>query len=113
MPGFYQTLDVLVLPSRRRPNWVEQFGRVLIEAMACGVAVIGSETGEIPHVIGDAGLIFPEGDVMALRDALTGLATDPERRAHLATRGRARVLAHFTQAQVAEATYRVYQAIVR
>ena len=62
MPDFYRSLDALVLPSRTQENWMEQFGRVLIEAMACGVPVIGSNSGEIPHVIGDAGLVFPEGD---------------------------------------------------
>ena len=66
-PRYYREIDVLVLPSLTRPNWVEQFGRVLIEAMACGVAVVGSSSGEIPWVIGDAGVIFPEGDADALR----------------------------------------------
>ena len=51
-----------MLPSLTRPNWKEQFGRVLIEAMASGVPVIGSDSGAIPDVIGQAGLIFPEGD---------------------------------------------------
>jgi glycosyltransferase involved in cell wall biosynthesis len=109
-PDIYRTFDALVLPSISRPNWIEQFGRVLTEAMACGVPVVGAASGEIPNVIGDAGLIFPEGDADALRDALARLLTDPALRHDLAGRGRARVLAHFTQAQVAAATYRVYQA---
>jgi glycosyltransferase involved in cell wall biosynthesis len=105
---FYRTLDVLVLPSLSRPNWVEQFGRVLMEAMACGVPVIGSRSGEIPWVIGDAGRIFPEGDAGALADILAELAGDPAQRSTLAAAGRARVLRHFTQAQVAAATAEVY-----
>ena len=44
MPDFYRSLDLLALPSRTRPNWKEQFGRVLIEAMACGVPVLGSDS---------------------------------------------------------------------
>ncbi len=71
---FYRSLDVLVLPSCSRSNWKEQFGRVLVDAMACGVPVIGSTCGEIPNVIGDAGLIFPEGDAAALRDQLARFA---------------------------------------
>lgn len=112
MPGFYQGLDVLVLPSVSRPNWIEQFGRVLIEAMACGVPVVGSSCGEIPHVIGDAGIIFPEGNLHALVHALSALAADPAWRAELAQRGRARVLEHFTQAQIAAATYSVYREVI-
>lgn len=108
---FYRLLDVLVLPSLSRPNWVEQFGRVLVEAMACGVPVIGSDSGEIPHVIGDAGLIFPEGDANALAALLTDLACSPQQRAALAEKGRARVLAHFTQAQIAADTARVYREV--
>jgi len=109
MPAFYRELDVLVLPSRSRPNWIEQFGRVLIEAMACGVVVVGSDCGEIPHVIGDAGMVFPEGDVVALRECLVRLMHDPDLRADLIRRGRERVLAHFTQAQIAAQTVAVYR----
>ncbi len=109
MPAFYQKLDALVLPSRSRPNWVEQFGRVLIEAMACGVPVIGSDSGEIPNVVGDAGLIFPEGDAGALQECLMRLMCDPDLWADLARRGRERVLTHFTQAQVAAQTVTVYR----
>jgi len=112
MPAFYHHLDALVLPSRSRPNWVEQFGRVLVEAMACGVPVVGSDCGEIPHVIGDAGLVFPEGDVDGLRAHLARLRDDPALRADLARRGRERVLAEYTQAQVAAQTVRVYRQVL-
>ncbi len=108
-PAFYRQLDMLVLPSVSRANWVEQFGRVLTEAMACGVPVIGSDSGEIPWVIGDAGVIFPEGDVPALAAALQGLIDDVPGRLALAERGRARVLSHFTMAQIAAATVAVYR----
>ncbi len=105
---FYRTLDIFVLPSESRPNWIEQFGRVLIEAMGCGVPVIGSSCGEIPHVISDAGLVFPEGDVAALSAALSRLITDPAVRTRLAASGRERTLQQFTHARVAAATAQVY-----
>jgi glycosyltransferase involved in cell wall biosynthesis len=113
LPAFYRELDVLVLPSLSRPNWVEQFGRVLIEAMACGVPVVGSDCGEIPAVVGDAGLLFPEGDVEALQGHLLRLMRDLDLWAGLARRGRERVLSRFTQAQVAAETVEVYREIVR
>lgn len=112
MPRFYQTVDVLVLPSRRQKNWTEQFGRVLIEAMACGAVAVGAETGEIPSVIGDAGLVFPEADVMAFRERLTRLVTDVALRQALAQAGRSRVLAQFTQQQIAAETVRVYRTML-
>jgi glycosyltransferase involved in cell wall biosynthesis len=112
VPAYYSQLDALVLPSRTRPNWKEQFGRVLVEAMACGVPVVGSTCGEIPNVIGDAGLIFPEEDVNALRAALVRLMHDDSLRAGLAERGRERVLTSYTQAQVAHATWEVYRDLI-
>jgi glycosyltransferase involved in cell wall biosynthesis len=111
-PQFYRTLDVLVLPSLSRPNWVEQFGRVLTEAMACGVPVVGSRSGEIPWVIAEAGRIFPEGDAGALASILVELAGDRAQRAALAAAGRARVLARFTQAQVAAETAATYREML-
>jgi glycosyltransferase involved in cell wall biosynthesis len=111
MPAFYRNLDIFVLPSRTTPGWKEQFGRVLIEAMACGVPVLGSDSGEIPHVIGGAGLVFPEGDRAALTAHLQRLRDDPDARAELATAGRRRVLDHFTMAQIAAQTVAVYHQL--
>jgi glycosyltransferase involved in cell wall biosynthesis len=113
MPDFYRTVDILVLPSRSRPNWTEQFGRVLIEAMASGVAVIGADTGEIPHVIGDAGLIFEEENNEALREVLARLLDNAILRQTLGEAGRARVLAHFTQRRIATQTVKLYQEMLQ
>ena len=112
MPAFDRALDVLVLPSRTTPGWKEQFGRVLIEAMACETAVIGSDSGEIPQVIGDAGLIFPEGDHGALAAHLQHLLDAPDERARLGAAGRRRVLERFTMAQVAAQTVALYRRVV-
>lgn len=112
VPTALAGLDALVLPSRTTLNWREQFGRALIEAMSTGVPVVGSSSGEIPNVIGEAGLLFPEGDVVALRGCLERLAGDPALRASLSAAGRERVLRHYTQAAVAQATYTVYQQVL-
>ncbi|MEW6254007.1 MAG: glycosyltransferase, partial [Planctomycetota bacterium] len=101
MPDFYRRIDALAVPSLTRPNWKEQFGRVIVEAMACGVPVAGSSSGAIPDVTGEGGLIVPEGDSTALAEALRRLQAAPDLRRTLGQRGRARVLAHYTQAQVA------------
>lgn len=112
MPRIMQGFDVLVGPSLTTERWKEQFGRMLVEAMASGVPVIGSDSGEIPNVIGDAGVVIPEGDAVALRAALAGLRDDPAERRRLAERGRSRVLEHFTQEAIARRTFSVYQQMV-
>lgn len=112
VPAYLRDLDVLVLTSRTMPNWKEQFGRVLVEAMASGVPVIGSRSGEIPHVIGDTGLIIPEEDIDALRSGLLQLMQDSELRLDLGRRGRQRVMDHYTQAQIAAETVDVYRQML-
>lgn len=112
VPAFLQQLDVLVLPSRSRPTWTEQFGRVLVEAMACGVPVVGSDSGEIPNVIGSAGLTFPEEDIETLRLQLLRLLQDEDVRAELARLGRERVLQRYTQARIAADTIQVYREMM-
>ena len=102
-------MDVLVLASRTLPNWKEQFGRVLVEAMACETAVVGANSGEIPQVIGDAGLIFPEDDVAALHAHLLRLMQSETARDELGRNGRQRVLTHYTQTQIADQTVAVYR----
>ena len=87
LPSYLRRMDALVLPSRSGGRWKEQFGRVVIEAMACGVPVVGSSSGEIPRVIGDAGLTFAEGDEAGLGIQLTKLLTDDHLREALIERG--------------------------
>jgi len=112
MPAWYRRMDALVLPSLTRPNWMEQFGRVLIEAMACGTTVVGSDSGEIPNVIGDAGLVFPEGDAGVLLGHLGALASDPDWCQELGRAGRERVLAHYTQQRIADETVALYHQML-
>jgi glycosyltransferase involved in cell wall biosynthesis len=112
VPGLLHQFDVVVLPSLTTHWWKEQFGRVLPEAMACEVPVVGSDSGEIPHVIGDGGLIVREADRDDLRDALARLLADPGLRQELGRRGRARVLERFTQASVATRTVEVYREVM-
>jgi glycosyltransferase involved in cell wall biosynthesis len=90
MPQQLARMDTLVLPSRTGVFWKEQFGRVLVEAMASGVPVVGSDSGEIPHVIGDAGIVVPEGDPRALADALLRLRGDEGLRRGFIAKGLAR-----------------------
>jgi glycosyltransferase involved in cell wall biosynthesis len=93
MASGYAQLDVLALPSRTTPTWKEQFGRVIVEALWCGVPVVGSDSGEIPWLIEltGGGLVFPEGDSEALAMRLAELREQPALRRELARAGRASV----------------------
>lgn len=96
---FMCTLDLFVLPSREIRGgglcWKEQFGHVLIEAMACGVATVGSISGAIPEVLGQEEQLFAEGDVEALSRTILDMGADASRRARIGKQGRARVMERF------------------
>lgn len=104
IPKFINCMDVLVLPSETATwhstmtakGWTEQFGHVLIEAMACKVSVIGSDSGEIPFVIADAGLIFPEKNSNELYGHIKRLVADPVFRKNMAGAGYQRALQNYT-----------------
>ncbi|MCU0548984.1 MAG: glycosyltransferase family 4 protein [Leptolyngbya sp. Prado105] len=102
-PIYLSRLDILVLPSETRASWKEQFGRVIIEAMACGTPVIGSDSGEIPHLIRatGGGIVFPEGNAIAFSQALQKLILDAEVRSNFAEAGRQSVLRNYTNALLA------------
>lgn len=113
VPDFYQQMDVLVMPTQTTKRIREQFGRVLVEAMASGVPVIGSTCGAIPEVIDDAGLIFPEGDADALAGALRRMLSDGALRVQLAQAGRKRVEQHYSWDRVADRTYELFRQVLK
>jgi len=92
----YPLFDVFVLPALTTPHAVEQFGAVLAEAMACGVPVIGSDSGAIPETIGDGGLIVPEGDPQALAQAMQKVTEDKDLRCELVKKGLERFRQHYS-----------------
>ncbi|MBI5699422.1 glycosyltransferase family 4 protein [Candidatus Saganbacteria bacterium] len=108
--SYYSALDVLVLPSRTTKTWKEQFGRVLVEAMLCGVPVIGSSSGEIPKVIGDAGLVFAEQNPEALAKRITEIRNNTSLREDLKKKGMERGRS-FDWKYAADQVYKVYENI--
>ena len=113
VPKYINCMDVLVLPSITTPGWVEFFGRVLVEAMVCEVPVIGSNSGEIPNVIGDAGLVFQEADSEDLAHKLDSIIQDSSLRQSLAKKGYERATNLFTWESIARDTYDTYKFITR
>lgn len=109
---YMNCMDIFVLPSLTRPNWVEKFGRVLIEAMASGLSIIGSDSGEIPNVIGNTGLIFKEGDVSDLHNKILTLTKNSERRIELGQIARSRAQRFYSWNKIAKETIEVYHKLL-
>jgi glycosyltransferase involved in cell wall biosynthesis len=101
IPEFLSKMDILILPSVTTPLWKEQFGRVLIEAMAAKVPVIGSNSGEIPNVIDGAGLVFEEGVAVSLKSSIISLVSDEKLYAECASKGYERVKSNYTNEVIA------------
>ncbi|HEV7514526.1 MAG TPA: glycosyltransferase [Candidatus Acidoferrum sp.] len=112
VPDYMNLLDVMVLPSHTTSKWKEQFGRVLVEAMACEKPVVGSSSAEIPNVIGDAGLVFPERDVEAMVAQLRTLYQDAALRVKLGHKARIRVLENFSYRKIAEKHMNLFQQVL-
>jgi glycosyltransferase involved in cell wall biosynthesis len=112
VPEFFHRMDLMVIPTETTKRIREQFGRVIVEAMASRVPVIGSTCGAIPEVIGEAGLVFPEGDAEALAGALRQMLSDASLRERLALAGLARA-EQYSWERVAEKTYALYQQVMR
>ena len=94
--NFYRSLDCLVVPSRTTATWKEQFGAVIADAFAVGVPVVAFDSGAIAEVVGDSGIVVPEGDVEALTAALARVRDERHLREQLATAGRARYETEFS-----------------
>jgi glycosyltransferase involved in cell wall biosynthesis len=112
-PEYFQKLDVLVVPTITTNKIREQFGRVIVEAMACRVPVVGSTCGAIPEVIGEAGIIVPENDSAALAIELQRLSRDENLRVNLAEAGRRRAEENFTWEHAAEQIFSLYQCVLK
>ena len=112
LPTLMNALNVLLLPSRTTPTWKEQYGRVIIEAHACGIPVIGSNSGAIPDVIGDGGIIVSEGDPRQLADAILWIRDHPESGSKMGMNGRVNALANCTWRAVAERMRFIYRNVV-
>ncbi|MBW4640138.1 MAG: glycosyltransferase [Gloeocapsa sp. UFS-A4-WI-NPMV-4B04] len=102
VPEEMSKFDVLVLPSRTVPEWKEQFGHVLIEAMAMGIPAIGSSCGEIPNVVGRPDLVFPEGNAERLAAILERMICDSTWCEELEQYSITRVSQHYTHERIAE-----------
>ena len=112
LPSYLACMDVLVLPSRTTDGWMEQLGRVMVEAMAVGVPVIGSESGAIPEVLDDAGMLYAEDEPGALGRCLEKIMLDENLRREMIRRGKARVKERYNWQRFADETFELYQRVL-
>jgi glycosyltransferase involved in cell wall biosynthesis len=112
VPAHLNAMDLLCAPSQTTVRWREQFGRMLIEAMACGVPIVASDSGEIPHVVGDAAEVVAEDAVGEWTAAMASLLSDPQRRRELASRGQARAHERYAWPVVARAHLAFFEELM-
>ncbi|RUT00248.1 glycosyl transferase family 1 [Dulcicalothrix desertica PCC 7102] len=112
-PSEISNFDVLVLPSRTAATWKEQFGHVLIEAMAMGVPVIGSDSGEIPRVIGRDDLVFPEDNAIALAAILERMIHEPNWWQEVGKFGSNIVQQNYTHQRIAQRLISLWEIILK
>lgn len=110
LPGIYNSADVVVFPS----EWQEPFGRISIEALACGTPVVTTRVGGIPEVVDDeeTGLLVEPGNATALADAVLRLLNDPDLRETLGKNGRQHVEDTFSTQTIADQQLELYEAVV-
>ena len=110
---YFQLLDISILLSHTTPIWKEQFGRVLVESMAAGTPVIGSDSGAIPLVVGETGYIVPEKDILAIREALNDAYTNKSKYIKLSKLAQVRAKKEFSYKAIAKKTYDFIQEIYK
>jgi starch synthase len=110
---YYAAADIFALPSIPAEGWQEQFGMVLIEAMACGKPVVSTLSGSIPDVVGDAGFLIQPSDFYSLYAALKRLIVNPGLIAQYGHKARQRAEGVFNQTKIAEETAGIYISLVK
>lgn len=111
VPAYLNAMDLLAAPSQTTPRWKEQFGRMLLEGMACGLPVVASDSGEIPHVLADAGRILPEADASAWVEGVGALLENSALRSELRKRALARVTEVYAWPRVSQQFLSFFQEL--
>jgi N-acetyl-alpha-D-glucosaminyl L-malate synthase BshA len=107
--GLLPVADVFLLPSEH-----ESFGLAALEAMACGVPVVGSRIGGLPEVIvdGETGFLCGPHDIGCMREVVLGLLRDEERRLKIGASARERALREFSRDKIVDQYLKAYLRLV-
>jgi glycosyltransferase involved in cell wall biosynthesis len=112
VPHWLNAMTLLCAPSRTTTAWREQFGRMLIEGMACGIPVLASDSGEMPVVVRDAGHVLPESDPDTWARALDRHLADAQTRELMSRRGIERAHTYFAWPVVARRHLEFFDALL-
>ena len=111
MPEVYREADILVLPSKKTNTWEEQYGMVLVEAMASGLPIIAYNIGAIPEVVDNAGILIMDGNVKNLTVSLKKLLASEDLRRKLGKIGRERAEKYFDANRTAIQIKKLYKKV--
>lgn len=111
IPAYFQLFNISLLLSHTTPIWKEQFGRVLVESMAAGTPVIGSDSGAIPLVISDTGYIVPEKNIVKISEALVEAFENKKKYNILSKSAQKRAKKEFSYQAIAKKTYTFIQQV--
>jgi len=109
----YQRADIFCLPSRETKTWGEQYGMCLLEAMACGLPIVTTNSGAIPEVVGDVALISPHSNIKELRTNLEKLIYNEDLRHSLSIAARQRAEEKYDRQKIAEQIEEIYKSLAR
>ncbi len=113
VPQLLRSCDLIVVPSTTYNGASEQFGRIAVEAMSCGVPLIVSDSGELPQVVGEAAAIVPERDAQALAAEIERLAQDSSLREGLKRKGMERARQLYSWDVIADMMYGLYSSVLK
>jgi len=108
--ALWPELDCLVIPSRETTTWVERHSPLLLEAMARGIAAVVTQSGALPELVGEAGVVVRDLDELVL--ALQELVAHPEKARALGALGRRRVQEHYVDDAIAARTLEFWNGMV-
>ncbi|HOX96029.1 MAG TPA: glycosyltransferase family 4 protein [Candidatus Woesebacteria bacterium] len=109
--GEYQKADIFCLPSRETKTWQEQYGMCLLEAMACGLPIVTTNSGAIPEVCGEAALISHYSNITDLKAYLEELIYNETHRKQLSKIARKMAVQKYDHRKISRQIENVYREI--
>ena len=113
MPEVYREADILILPSKTTKTWEEQYGMVLVEAMAIGLPIVAYDSGAISEIVGNCALVVDENNIDKLTISIKHLIENKDLRSKLGKMGRARAEKEFDAKKTAKKISNIYKSVIR